>query len=347
LTRIESEAFSSSSLQSILVPPTILFIASDAIGIASQINLVDRVSCPEFDRWLQLKRSGIAIDFRRIQRMGFDIPCLGDYIVNLSGFEERSLICDSDKSPNQIYHRIEDQLVVFVKSKPLSENVPKSQIEKEVERLINLHHPCITSPIGFVFPIESGSQQELTIVRLYFNGCSLAEVLRVNPVWWTSTVKAKTIAGILLGLRFAHSLELVHGHLTGNNILFDSGHCIQIVDFNPIPLEVSENDEVTRLRGFSGERWTLEKDIQAFTSILFEIMIGVRPQGELSIPTGIPDFVSRIIKSGLSRISKTRYSFNMILEILKQNEFQIEDGVDSAEVSAFVNWVESAESPDK
>jgi hypothetical protein len=67
------------------------------------------------------------------------------------------------------------------------------------------------------------------------------------------------------------------------------------------------------------------------------------PHGEASIPTDIPDFVSMIIKVGLSARSRTRYSFNTILDILKQNDFEIEDSVNSAEVSAFVNWVESAE----
>jgi serine/threonine protein kinase len=226
-----------------------------------------------------------------------------------------------------------------MKSKPLS----------EIEKLINLRHPCITPPIGFVFEIESGSRQELKIVRMYLDGCSLLEVVSVNPMWWTSTVKAKAVAGIVLGLRFAHSLGLVHGHLTGNNILFDSDHCIQIVDFNPIGLEIGENEseEGTQLVGFSREGLTLESDIQAFASILFELVFGHPPQGETSIPTGIPDFVSIIIKSGLSARSRTRYSFNTIWEILKQNEFKIEDGVDSAEVSAFVSWVESAEQPDK
>jgi hypothetical protein len=75
-----------------LIPSTILFIASDAIDTASQIRLFDGDSCPEFDRWLQLKKSDIVIDFRRIQRVGFDLPCLGDYIVDLSGFEEKSMI---------------------------------------------------------------------------------------------------------------------------------------------------------------------------------------------------------------------------------------------------------------
>jgi serine/threonine protein kinase len=281
--------------------------------------------------------------------VGFDVPCFADYVVNLSAFEEKSIICNSNKIPNQICYRIEDQFLVFMKSKPHSENVSESEIENEIENLINLRHPCIAAPIGFVFPIGSGSRRELKIVRLYLEGRSLAGVLSVNPVWWTSTVKAKVIAGIVLGLRFAHSLGLLHGHLTGNNILFDSEHCVQIVDFNPIPLEIGEgtSEDRTQFEGFSREEWARERDIQAFASILFELVFGRPLQGEAFIPTGIPDFVSRIIESGLSPISRTGYSFNTILKILKQNKFQIEDGVDSAEVSAFVSWVESAEQPDK
>jgi serine/threonine protein kinase len=174
-------------------------------------------------------------------------------------------------------------------------------------------------------------------------------MISVNPIWWTSTVKAKAVAGIVLGLRFAHSLGLVHGHLTGNNILFDSDHCIQIADFNPIVLKVDEieSEGGTQLVGFSGKEWTPEKDIQAFASILSELVFGHPPQDEVSISTGIPDFVSSIIKSGLSPPSGRSYSFRTILEILKRNNFGIEDCVDSAEVSAFVSWVESAEQPDK
>jgi hypothetical protein len=36
-----------------------------------------------------------------------------------------------------------------------------------------------------------------------------------------------------------------------------------------------------------------------------------------------------------------------ILNILKQNDFPRESGVDSAEVSTFFSWVESAELPEK
>jgi hypothetical protein len=85
-----------------LIPSTILSIAFNAVGIASQMKVTDGESCPECDPWLELKRSDIVIDFQRIRRVGFDVRCLGDYIINLSIFEERSIICDSDEIPNEI-----------------------------------------------------------------------------------------------------------------------------------------------------------------------------------------------------------------------------------------------------
>jgi hypothetical protein len=189
-----------------------VFIASDAVDRASQIGLLDGDCCPEFDRWLERKRSRVAIDFRRIQKLGFDIPYLKDYIVRLSSFKERSIICDFDEVPNQIHHRIEVEIFVCMKSKPLLESVSESEIENKIEKLINLRHSCITAPIDFVFRIESDNRQELKIVRLHLEACSLLEVASANSLWRTSTVEAKAVAGIVLGLRLSHSLGLIHGH---------------------------------------------------------------------------------------------------------------------------------------
>jgi hypothetical protein len=226
-----------------LIPSTILFIAFHRADIALQIRFVDRDFCPELSRWQQLKRSGIVKDFRRIQRVGFGLPCLRDYFVNLSAFEEKSILGESDEVVNEIYRRIDDGLLVVVESISLLECIGKSRIENELENLINLRHPCISAPIGFVVPNESGNLRELKIVRLHLPVSSLSEVLSGNPVWWTSTVKAKVIAGIVLGLRFAHSLGLIHGHLTARHIFFDWEHCIQIVDFDWIGLKVGESKD--------------------------------------------------------------------------------------------------------
>jgi uncharacterized protein YuzB (UPF0349 family) len=102
LARIESEAFSNSSLRSIVIPLTILFVASDAICTDLRISLLDWNSCPEIARWLFLRGSGIAIDFRRIVRVDSGLRQLKDYVLNLSIFEKRSMIRQSDEELNEI-----------------------------------------------------------------------------------------------------------------------------------------------------------------------------------------------------------------------------------------------------
>jgi hypothetical protein len=127
-----------------------MFIAYDAIKIGSQICLVDSDYCPEFDRWLKLKKPGLRVHFRRIQRVGSGFWCLRDYVVNLSSFEEGSMMDNSDEIEKEIYYRAEDQFFIVVKSIGLSESVTESRMENEIENLMNLRHPCIAGPIRFV-----------------------------------------------------------------------------------------------------------------------------------------------------------------------------------------------------
>jgi hypothetical protein len=139
-----------------LIPSTILFIASDAFDIPSQIRLVDGDCCPEFDQWLELRRSFISGDFRRIESVGFGLPCLRDYNVNLSIFEERSMIVESDSVPNQIYDRLEDEFLVVVKSIPHSESVENAntfdsiRVKREFDSNVidesDLHHEKHSNP---------------------------------------------------------------------------------------------------------------------------------------------------------------------------------------------------------
>jgi serine/threonine protein kinase len=73
-------------------------------------------------------------------------------------------------------------------------------------------------------------------------------VLSDASAWWTPTAKAKAIAGIVLGLWFAHGLRLLHGGLKASNVLFDAERRIKIADFSPIRLETSDTESL------SGER---------------------------------------------------------------------------------------------
>jgi hypothetical protein len=50
-----------------------------------------------------------------------------------------------------------------------------------------------------------------------------------------------------------------------------------------------------------------------------------------------------MIEAGLWGESKILFSFRNVFEILTSHDFKIVAGVDSAEVSAFVDWVEEVE----
>jgi hypothetical protein len=257
-----------------------LFIAHDAAPNPSQLWLCDEDSCPEFERWRQLRKSGIALDFRRIARGGRPLP------LDLSGFERGGMIGGSAR----LYRRGNDGTLIVVKGVDVA-HFGGCEIEREIENLSSLRHPLIAAPWGFAV-----RERELRIGRLHAAGGSLAEVLATRPAWWTPTAKAEAVVAIALGLRYAHSFGLLHGGLKASNVLFDGEGRIQIADFRPM----------RRDGGFSGdgEAWSPRADVWAFAMLLHEIVVGSPGplpsgvDGEVNVISfpGVPVFVSEIIE---------------------------------------------------
>jgi hypothetical protein len=81
------------------------------------------------------------------------------------------------------------------------------------------------------------------------------------------------------------------------------------------------------------EGWTSQADIDAFGTLLTEMMVGRE----------VPDFVSKMIEAIRSKDYEESNSMNCIVDLLKKNEFEIETGVESAEVWEFVRWIENWE----
>jgi hypothetical protein len=69
LRRIESNAFNGLDVV-ITIPPTVVFVAFNAIPNVSDLFISDHASCPEFARWRELRKCHVAVDFRRILRVG-------------------------------------------------------------------------------------------------------------------------------------------------------------------------------------------------------------------------------------------------------------------------------------
>jgi hypothetical protein len=123
---------------------------------------------------------------------------------------------------------------------------------------------------------------------------------RSQSSWWT----AIAVVDLVLDPRFLHSLGFVHGRLK-SSFIFDVNHHIQISNFERMEVEDGDNE----MGGFSGSRWTPQTDVRGFTLILFEILIGRSLNDKTSIPSTVPEFVSKIVEREVWSESNTRCSF--------------------------------------
>jgi hypothetical protein len=283
----------------------------------------------------------MTIDFRRICRFSSGLPSLSDCLFNFSGLIERLELTESDVISMQLYQACNDDHWIIVKSTNLSVYAENCHLEKTIEILMNLRHPCISGVIGVALPTELNGMQ---IIRINFGDNSLSRIVSTSPAWWTPTAKAKAVAGLVLGLRFAHSLGILHGYLTGNIVFFNESGVIQITDFGLNGFGEPEGQDVVKMdiRGFSGDSWTPTIDIRAFTRILSEIVVGASAEQGCD-RSNIPSFVSEIIANGESSDLKAIKSLSDILKMLKLHNFKIMEGVDVEEVSNFVKWIEKSE----
>jgi hypothetical protein len=165
--------------------------------------------------------------------------------------EKMDLTCESGGIEGQLFRRIEDSSLIVVKFTFLRDLIEDVLIEKEIEKLVNLCHPCVAAPIGFVF---AAGLRELKGVGMSSESASLFDILKASPVWWTPIAKSKAVAGLVLCLRVAHGLGWIHGRFTTNNIVFDFNHGFEITD----SLSGLSGDG---LSGFSREGWNPKTDI--------------------------------------------------------------------------------------
>jgi serine/threonine protein kinase len=344
LKQICSNAFAGTKLSDILLPVSICFLEPQAVPAKCRISLTDGCFSPDFERWCLshdlLERRYLK---RIVNRVGLN-SSLESFVLDLSGFEcgrEIELTKSGSGSGASVkqYSRLSDGFEIVVKSFDSFDCKNVDNILYELLLLTQLRHRCIAPLIGFVLPTNSTS---LKIATLYYRCGSLKDVLDKNPVWWTPTVKAKTIAGIALGMKSAHELGIVHGSLTLNNILFDEDHCVHIVDFcssrfrsKPTQMSCTDADN-----GDVGVENAKRLDMFAFTSIMLNILVD-RRRNKGKSPM-IPRFVSDLITNGRSQHRYERYSFENVTEAMKENIYMFREGVDVCETLEFVNTVEES-----
>jgi hypothetical protein len=348
LRRIGRCAFRNTRLLVVALPSSTCYIPSDVFPDDCQLSFIPGdVSC-DLGRSCLDGRDVFPFDSETIINREAILRVLAGCALDLCTFEgERNPeICELFGTSVSLYRRKSDGLEIAIKEIQNFESNGDDRSLESLEMLTHLKHSSIAPLFGIVFPTNSTN---FTIATLYYRNGSLKQVLANPPSWWTPTAKSKTIAAIVVGMRFAHSLGCAHGSLKPSNILFNEKEHVQIVDFCSNQLQGRVRKEA------DDESKALAMDVAAFCSILFEIVVGrsvvaqISPYHEfeielvdngeqVEIPSLIPSFMMFLFAH-----RSFQHSFGEIYEALKENDFNIVEGNDVDEVLRFVSSLEASE----
>jgi serine/threonine protein kinase len=232
---------------------------------------------------------------------------------------------------------------------------------REVESLISLNHPCIVSLKGYCLP--SGNEGPKVVTEFLGKG-SLKPILASgseSPPLWTDGCKARSIAGIVLGMKFIHSKGLIHQDLKPENILFDDHHRIRIADFGSSRIfeaNVTMTDVGTPLY-MAPEvptcHYTNKVDVYSFGMILYEIVVGdglfsnpgdkmqlffnLQRQWRPRIPEGVEPTSRELIEKCWSVDPSNRPSFDEIWKAMEKCNFRLLPGANKSDVDEFLIWL--------
>ncbi|KAF9641932.1 kinase-like protein [Thelephora ganbajun] len=147
-----------------------------------------------------------------------------------------------------------------------------------------LRHPNVTSFLGF------RSDSPFSLVYLWTSDGNLSDYLREHP----GVDKLGLLLGVARGLTYLHQYNMVHGNLTGRNILVDSDGAACISEYG---LELVLHDEVSSESIPINVRWTAPEilstenadkrvafvdggklvDVYSFSMVMFEVLTGAIP----------------------------------------------------------------------
>jgi serine/threonine protein kinase len=239
-------------------------------------------------------------------------------------------------------------------------------LEREVETLVRLRHPCIVRILAWS-PATDSSGGEIQME--YAPNGSLAATLcsSRNPAIWTPTRIAIVICDIALGLRYMHSQGIVHGDLKPGNIVLDRELRAKICDFGlsrSLNLEDARTGEIGTFAYMAPEQLqgdlspTEKTDVFAFGLVLYEIISCKRAFGENQMmpvlklhraryrPTLSDEFghlMQNLIPRCWSDRPRSRPSFAQILSEFESAGFALLPGADACEIEAAARRISAVE----
>jgi serine/threonine protein kinase len=242
-------------------------------------------------------------------------------------------------------------------------------ITREIDALISLKHPCILGFLGFSLPTD---KSDAMIVTEYVPNGSLEENVFIGeneelPRLQSHTKLAKIVVGIVHGMLYMHSKNMLHRDLKPANILLDHFWHPRICDFGLSRFSDTSRtltdqigtDRYMAPELYEKEDYTDKIDVFAFGITLYEILVG-KPACSRNLNClqimcravngkrpDIPDYIPLQVKDLITRCwsvdPDTRSSFAVILLELKAMRFKIFPDVRSQRVSEYCEQLDQEE----
>jgi hypothetical protein len=283
-------------------------------------------------------------------------------IMNFSDCEIEQRLGKGRFGPTDLAKRDKTEERFALKFFEVCQRFRRNRFMREGSFLRSVRHPCVSRIVGWCLP--DSASPEARIATVYLPHGSLEDLLsriRKNgpPSFWTHSKISTTIVGILLGMKYLHSRNIVHGALSPSNILLDENYMVKISDYGLCKLwrsgimMVRENISIYAApEMFSSGKITRKSDVFSFGLILYELLTGksVFPRDasvvrnaqlhESPIRPEIPAFVARVTARLIERCwakdPEVRPSFRDIYDNLSENYFPFFKDVPRSVIEDFV-----------
>ncbi|UCG62940.1 MAG: serine/threonine protein kinase [Candidatus Zixiibacteriota bacterium] len=238
---------------------------------------------------------------------------IGDYVI--TGKIGRGGVAEIYKARQESLDR--DVAIKILSSKMTEDQDIVRRFERESLVIARLNHPNI------VHIIDRGKASgRYYFVMEYINGTSLREVIDSPKILLRT--KLEMIVQVCKALDYAHKNGVIHRDIKPTNVLVDRQGNAMVSDFGIAQMVCAPDSEMTSSdiimgtlaymspeQKISSARVDQTTDIYAVGVMLYEILVGNKPQGHFKLPSEIngklPKEFDEIILKCLAQEAKDRY----------------------------------------
>ena len=199
---------------------------------------------------------------------------MSNFLIDLNDYKVIKEVGHGSSSRVFLVENIKNNQKFAAKVFPKQENFEEIyKILDQFKIYFKIDNPTLIKYYGYSLTNFDGEQSCLTIIMDYVCNGTLLEILKKekngeSPVEWNETKKLIVIFGIVIGMKYLHKNNIIHGDLRLSNILLNE-------NFNPILSDYGfsnlVNEKATSFSTITEESDSLKFDFYSFSFILYEL----------------------------------------------------------------------------